>query len=340
MYKYRRKIKFNKYEKAFRVLSALFKDRANVPVIIFPYGECGRLTKDILNKELDVREDYIVDYKSGDAGTVTFEDIDVEEFIKNHGIVLLSSDSRNYYVELRNLLEKFFPLENIIDVFSVSMYFDPGMYFEESCFDRADSAYSRVELLESLAKEIYRNGVKGSIAECGVYRGDFSSLINEIFPERELFLFDTFSGFDERDLTEEEMRASGEWVERTKKFINTTMEMVESKLPWKRKVRFKQGYFPDSALNDTEVLDRKFAFVSLDMDLYKPMKAALDFFWNRMAPGGYILVDEARCEGMPRVREALTEFCREHKTAYSLVSYKYGKYEFNNGAAVIARPLA
>ncbi len=84
--------------------------------------------KNILNKELNFKEAYIVDYKVGNAGTAAFEDIDVEEFVRNHGIVLLGSDSRHYYVELRNLLEKFFPLENIVDVFSVSMYFDPGMY--------------------------------------------------------------------------------------------------------------------------------------------------------------------------------------------------------------------
>ena len=34
----------------------------------------------------------------------------------------------------------------------------------------------------------------------GVFRGEFASKINKCFPNSKLYLFDTFEGFDERDV--------------------------------------------------------------------------------------------------------------------------------------------
>ena len=42
------------------------------------------------------------------------------------------------------------------------------------------------------------------IAEGGVYQGDFAKEINTCFPHNRLFLFDTFEGFDERDIAKEQ----------------------------------------------------------------------------------------------------------------------------------------
>lgn len=42
------------------------------------------------------------------------------------------------------------------------------------------------------------------MAEVGVYTGEFCKLFNRYFPERKLYLFDTFEGFDsKRDLVNE-----------------------------------------------------------------------------------------------------------------------------------------
>ena len=45
---------------------------------------------------------------------------------------------------------------------------------------------------------------------------------------------------------------------------------------------FKKGYFPESAHG----IDEKFAFVSLDLDLYKPTLEGLRFFYPKMIKGG------------------------------------------------------
>ena len=52
--------------------------------------------------------------------------------------------------------------------------------------------------LYSYAKA-YKN-TKLSVAEGGVFRGDFAKYINKVFPDSKLYLFDTFEGFDSRDV--------------------------------------------------------------------------------------------------------------------------------------------
>ena len=51
-------------------------------------------------------------------------------------------------------------------------------------------------------------GIQGSVAECGVYLGDFAYFINKYFSNRTMYLFDTFEGFDVRDVEKEKELAT------------------------------------------------------------------------------------------------------------------------------------
>jgi hypothetical protein len=57
--------------------------------------------------------------------------------------------------------------------------------------------YVRYRLLELMREQI--EGVPGNVAELGVFTGDFARMINYLFPQKRLFLYDTFTGFDARD---------------------------------------------------------------------------------------------------------------------------------------------
>ena len=63
---------------------------------------------------------------------------------------------------------------------------------------------ARIEALERVAQILGDKQVEGVAAELGVYRGDFAKEINRVFPERKLYLFDTFEGFPENALQDEE----------------------------------------------------------------------------------------------------------------------------------------
>lgn len=58
----------------------------------------------------------------------------------------------------------------------------------------------RLATIRLLAKEIRQRCLPGEIAELGVHQGASARELNRLFPERKLYLFDTFQGFPEKAL--------------------------------------------------------------------------------------------------------------------------------------------
>jgi len=70
-----------------------------------------------------------------------------------------------------------------------------------------------------------------------------------------------------------------------------------------------KGYFPDTAKG---LEDERFAFVMLDLDLFAPTMAGLEFFYDRMTPGGYLFLhDFNNSDCICGVFEAATSFFKE-----------------------------
>lgn len=130
----------------------------------------------------------------------------------------------------------------------------------------------------------------GAVAECGVYRGLFSREINAAFPKKTIYLFDTFQGFDDKDVSLErkKLQHSINSIYHIGDFSNTSVEQVLSVLPYPENAVIKSGYFPDTATG----INEQFCFVNLDMDLYQPTLAGLRFFSPLMTDNGVILVHD------------------------------------------------
>jgi O-methyltransferase len=145
-------------------------------------------------------------------------------------------------------------------------------------------------------EQIAREGIVGSLAECGVYRGRLSRFIHKMLPDRKLFLFDTFEGFDWRD------SESGE----DDRFQDTTERAVLSNIGDAENVIIRKGYFPETAVG---LEGEKFAFVMIDFDKYEPTLAALKFFYPLVTPGGFVFVhDYSSSESDRACSRALNEF--------------------------------
>lgn len=150
--------------------------------------------------------------------------------------------------------------------------------------------------VERLKKE----EVAGSFAELGVYKGDSAKIIHLMDPSREFHLFDTFEGFQQKDLDVESGKAA---TYSTHNFADTSIERVKQKLK-SDKFIFHKGYFPDTAENAT---NEKFALVNMDADLYNPTKAGLKFFYPRLSPGGAIIVHDYNPD-WPGIMKAVDDF--------------------------------
>lgn len=198
----------------------------------------------------------------------------------------------------------------------------------------------RLSALRLQAREIEARKIPGDVAELGVYQGAFAAEINRLFPERRLWLFDTFEGFHARDLAIEAERTGVKTQRRS--FSDTTIELVRSRLPHPERARFVKGYFPESlkgfdfmeeSENDvmqepvnampacsrshTELRKESgepcYALVSLDPDLYEPTLEGLRYFYPRLAPGGRILIHDYTSTQFEGVKMAVDEYCRAHE---------------------------
>ena len=96
----------------------------------------------------------------------------------------------------------------------------------------------RLAACRLLAQEIRRRGVAGDVAELGVYQGEFAEELNRLFPERRLYLFDTFSGFDGRDIGS----ADGARA-KAGQFSDTSAEAVLARMETPGQVVIKKGFF-------------------------------------------------------------------------------------------------
>lgn len=168
---------------------------------------------------------------------------------------------------------------------------------------------NRVMMFHLLLENI--KGLKGNYAELGTHQGSTARIIfNEKETDAQFFVFDTFSGFDQRDVkTESELGVDT----KAGHFSDTSLERVAKEITGSHNghetLHFKKGYFPETFDIDENV---KFKFVHLDADLYNPILAGLEVFYPRLVKGGYILIHDYAGE-YEGTRKAVKEFLKKNK---------------------------
>lgn len=162
--------------------------------------------------------------------------------------------------------------------------------------------------------------VKGSILECGVYRGfglmSWAKLTAMLEPEnfmRRIYGFDTFGGFpntDERDQSDFKQNERGElaadsYAELLQLITEYDADRFLGHMP---KVELVRG---DLAQTLPEFLTRNqhlvVSLLFLDMDLYEPTRLALEQVLPRMPRGAVVAFDELDNRIWPGETRALLE---------------------------------
>ncbi len=159
----------------------------------------------------------------------------------------------------------------------------------------------------------------GDTAECGVYRGSSSFLICSTTEKEKNsqdyyhHIFDSFEGLSkpiEQDRTDHGI------IPLHQNEFAVSIETVQKNLEQFNFVRFYKGWIPEQF---SKVTDRKFAFVHIDVDLYKPTLDSLQFFYDKMVPGGIILCDDYGAVDCPGARRAFDEFIKDKIERYVIV---------------------
>jgi hypothetical protein len=181
--------------------------------------------------------------------------------------------------------------------------------------NRVDLA--RLCLLIENSRQLEKEGIAGSIAELGVYKGTTAKILHTLLPDRRLYLFDTFAGFDARDLRGEKTADASSF-----QFDDTSVEGVARFIGDSPSITYCAGYFPATAAAVPE--NERFALVHLDADLFKPTWDALEFFYPRVVPGGYLILHDYSSMAWPGIAEAVDRFFADKPESIVLIPDRSG----------------
>lgn len=135
----------------------------------------------------------------------------------------------------------------------------------------------------------------GAFAEVGAFKGDSAEIVCRAKGERRFYVFEAFAGLPSPSEGVDARFRKGLFV--------SEQEQLRKRLQRYPNTTIVAGYFPETAACASQ---ESFSCVHLDLDLYQPTLAALQFFYPRMLSGGRIIVhDYSQCEG---VWKAVDEF--------------------------------
>lgn len=149
----------------------------------------------------------------------------------------------------------------------------------------------------------------GDFVECGVNRGFLSSAIMHDLDwnssGRTFYLLDTFAGLDERYLSDDE-RAGGVFQRNEQGiasgFYTTNLDSVKENFAEWPGAKIIQGSIPDTLV---EIDSTRIAFLHIDMNCVIPEVAAIDYLWDRLVPGAFVLLDDYAYFGYQPQKEGM-----------------------------------
>jgi len=157
--------------------------------------------------------------------------------------------------------------------------------------------------------------LEGDFVECGVNRGFLSSAIMDYLNwdslGKHFYLLDTFKGLDERFVSAED-KASGA-VEKNRRslasgFYVERIDDVRANFAQWKNLSLIEGTIPETL---SLVRSDKIAYLHLDMNCSPPEIAAVRFFWDRLVPGAFVLLDDYAYRGYRSQKIAMDDFARE-----------------------------
>ena len=143
--------------------------------------------------------------------------------------------------------------------------------------------------------------VPGDTAECGAYLGASSYLICQANLASPLAKchhgFDSFEGLSQPGGRDGDFWGGGD--------LSVPLEACLRNLAEFRECKLYKGWIPERF---HEIADKTFSFVHVDLDIYEPTKASVEFFYPRLNPGGILVCDDYGFTTCPGATRAIDEY--------------------------------
>lgn len=119
----------------------------------------------------------------------------------------------------------------------------------------------------------------GDFVECGSFTGDSASTLSQKC-NGTIHLFDSWEGVSEVGEFDNPLYKDFNW--------KASIDLCKHNLSNHNNVSFYKGWIP-SRFNEIE--DRQISLLHLDLSLYQPTKDSLEFFWDRIVDGGWVITN-------------------------------------------------
>ena len=170
------------------------------------------------------------------------------------------------------------------------------------------TSMERLISLSRAVDHIVQNKIQGDIVECGVWRGGSMMLMAKKLLQakdqsRQLFLFDTYEGMaqpGEKDVSAVDNSKAGDIWEQTDKVGDNNSTWCYSALDEVKENLQKTGYNPEKMtfvkgkVEDTlpHPAVGPIALLRLDTDWYESTKHELETLYDKLVPGGVLIIDD------------------------------------------------
>lgn len=200
-------------------------------------------------------------------------------------------------------------------------------------------SYSRLLNVCELSKKVEKDKLDGCFVECGVWRGGcaavMASIAHRARSNRRIWLFDSFEGLpepSEKDGNLAKAYADGKNFGRLRSIgkavasLSSVEELLFSKLGLsKENVSIVKGWFQETLPYYKEEIG-PIAILRIDADWYESTKLCLEYLYDNVVRGGYVILDDYGCwEGC---RRATDEFLEERNSRVELQKIDSTGYYF------------
>ena len=157
--------------------------------------------------------------------------------------------------------------------------------------------WKRLDSLQRCVEEVLRDGVAGDLLEAGVWRGGASILMRAVLKaygdsQRIVWLADSFAGLPKADPVRYPADADDHLAD-WNAYLGVPLECVQRNFAryglLDGQVRFLNGWFRET-LPHAPV--GQIAVLRLDGDMYESTMSILENLYQRVSPGGFVVVDD------------------------------------------------
>ena len=164
-------------------------------------------------------------------------------------------------------------------------------------------------LIQLVSKSLKKKEVFDFV-ECGCWRGHSSFIISKLIQDNKKKInFHIFDSFEGLSISTQE---DGAYFNQSQDYQQNLINHFKSSEDFLKKevlndfefVKIYKGWIPERF---TEVQNKKFSLIHIDLDLYKPIADTLEFFYPRLIKGGIIICDDYNSSQFPGAKSAWDE---------------------------------